>query len=210
MSSNKNLPSSEKPLKVLIADDDAPTRILLRTAISQWGYEIVEAKDGEEAWNILQAENPPRLLILDWLMPKMDGITLCERCKSQFISNQPYIILLTQVSGTENIVKGIAAGADEFLSKPFNMAELRSRMSIGAKIVKYGNEILKKTNELRAYQKEIHKLANEISLITHPLSPHALTNITDPLLTDPIKLQECLDKINHIVNSILAINKEGS
>lgn len=154
--------STEKSLKVLIADDDKPTRILLRAAISQWGYEIVEAQDGEEAWNLLQHEDAPRLLILDWLMPKIDGITLCERCKNQLSNNQPYIILLTQLTGIDNVAKGIEAGADEFLTKPFNLVELRSRLSVGAKIVKYGHEILKKTNELHGYEKKVSSLISEI------------------------------------------------
>lgn len=134
-------------LKVLIADDDPPTRILLRAAISQWGYEVLEAKDGEEAWEILQQENAPRLLILDWLMPKLDGIALCARIKQE-MKYHPYIILLTQVTGTTNIVKGLEAGADEFLSKPFNMAELRSRLAVGAKIIRFENMLAQRNQSL--------------------------------------------------------------
>lgn len=103
----------DEPIKVLIADDDTPTRILLRAAVSQWGYEVIEAGDGEEAWNILQNPNIPQLMIVDWLMPKLDGIDLCRRVKKE-IEHFPYIILLTQLSGTTNIVKGLEAGADEF------------------------------------------------------------------------------------------------
>ncbi len=142
---SENVPQKTKALKVLIADDDPPTRVLLRAAISQWGYDIVEAKDGEEAWEILQHPDAPRLLIVDWLMPRLDGIDLCKRIKQE-MSHRPYIILLTQVTGTENIVKGLEAGADEFLSKPFNMAELRSRLSVGARIIHY---------ELQTHQNEI-------------------------------------------------------
>jgi len=131
-------------MKVLITDDDPPTRILLRAAISQWDYQIVEAKNGEEAWEILQQPNAPRLLILDWLMPNLSGIDLCKRIRQELVATyNPYIILLTQVSGTENIIKGLDAGANEFLSKPFNMAELRSRLSIGKKIINYENIIEK-------------------------------------------------------------------
>lgn len=122
--------------KVLIADDDLPSRILLRAAITQWGYEAIEANDGEEAWQLLQDVNSPRLLILDWLMPKLDGITLCNRIK-QDKNQRYYIIMLTQVTGSTNIVKGFEAGADEFLLKPFNMAELRSRLATGSRIIKY-------------------------------------------------------------------------
>src|SRR5438445_2274626 len=122
-------------LNVLIADDDGPTRILLRAAVKQWGYATVEARDGEEAWEILQHPDAPRLLILDWIMPKLSGIEVAKRIRQE-LTFHPYIILLTQASGTENIIKGLEAGADEFLSKPFNMAELRSRLSVGARLIK--------------------------------------------------------------------------
>lgn len=141
-------------LSVLIADDDAPTRILLRAAIAQWGYEVIEAKDGEEAWQIMQRPYAPRLLIVDWLMPKLNGIDLCERVKHE-LNRYAYIILLTQQSGTTNLIKGLDAGADEFLSKPFNMAELRSRLSIGARIIKYEMALNEKNEKLRNYISQI-------------------------------------------------------
>jgi DNA-binding response OmpR family regulator len=128
------------PLKVLIADDDPPTRVLLRAAISQWGYQVIEAQNGEEAWNLLQQADAPRLIILDWLMPKIDGIDLCRRIKKS-LEYHPYVILLTQVAGTSNIIKGLEAGADEFLSKPFNMAELRSRLSVASRIINFEIEM---------------------------------------------------------------------
>jgi len=145
-------------IKVMIADDDPPTRILLRAAIAQWGYEVVEASDGEEAWDILQQKNPPRLLILDWLMPKLDGIALCARIKKSEILH-PYTILLTQVSGTTNIIKGLEAGADEFLSKPFNMAELRSRLSVGAKIITFENTLAEQNKKVQEYASRMESLA---------------------------------------------------
>jgi DNA-binding response OmpR family regulator len=127
-------------IKVLIADDDPPTRVLLRAAISQWGYQVIEASNGEEAWDLLQQEDAPRLIILDWLMPKIDGIDLCRRIKKS-LAYHPYVILLTQVAGTSNIIKGLEAGADEFLSKPFNMAELRSRLSVASRIIHFEIEM---------------------------------------------------------------------
>ncbi len=146
-------------IKVLIADDDPPTRILLRAAISQWGYEVIEASNGEEAWQILQEPNPPRLLILDWLMPKLDGISLCERIKHEQAVTHPYTILLTQVTGTTNIIKGLEAGADEFLSKPFNMAELRSRLSVGARIVRFENALAEQNSKVQNYASQMETLS---------------------------------------------------
>ncbi len=156
----QTLASTPRSQKVLIADDDPPTRVLLRAAIQQWGYVAVEAKDGEEAWEILQKEDSPRLLIIDWLMPKLDGIGLCLRIKQELIYHPyPYIILLTQVSGTSNIIKGLEAGADEFLSKPFNMAELRSRLAVGERIIKYERTIAARNKQLQGCILEVETLA---------------------------------------------------
>jgi DNA-binding response OmpR family regulator len=146
-----------EPLKVLIADDDPPTRVLLRAAINQWGYKVIESKDGEEAWGVLQQADAPQLIILDWLMPKIDGLDLCKRIKSE-LTYRPYIILLTQVAGTANIIKGLEAGADEFLSKPFNMAELRSRLSVGSRIIHYKEELAKQHKQVDAYGHDIQEL----------------------------------------------------
>lgn len=169
-----SLTSEEKtsnPLKVLIADDDAPTRILLRAAISQWGYTVEEARDGEEAFEkIMAKEDAPRLLILDWLMPKIDGIQLCEKTKSMQ-GYHPYIILLTQVTGTSNIIKGLEAGADEFLSKPFNMAELRSRLSTGARIMRHELDLVERTQKLHDFFIKIEEEIREIHVQVNKLAP---------------------------------------
>ncbi len=162
----KSMESDAHPIKVLVADDDAPTRILLRAAVSQWGYEVVEASDGEEAWNLLQQPNTPELIIVDWLMPKLDGIDLCRRIKNE-LKISPYIILLTQLSGTTNIVKGLEAGANEFLSKPFNMAELQSRLSVGARIVRYKEKLQQKHLKLQQYGKEVEELIKMLSDIAN-------------------------------------------
>lgn len=162
----KSMESDAHPIKVLVADDDAPTRILLRAAVSQWGYEVVEASDGEEAWNLLQQPNTPELIIVDWLMPKLDGIDLCRRIKNE-LKISPYIILLTQLSGTTNIVKGLEAGANEFLSKPFNMAELQSRLSVGARIVRYKEKLQLKHLKLQQYGKEVEELVKMLTDIAN-------------------------------------------
>ncbi|MES2217522.1 MAG: response regulator [Pseudomonadota bacterium] len=190
-------------LKVLIADDDPPTRVLLRAAISQWGYTVIEAKDGEEAWDLLQAADAPRLIILDWLMPKLDGIDLCRRLKLDNVF-RPYIILLTQVAGTANIIKGLEAGADEFLSKPFNMAELRSRLSVGTRIIRFEIELAEQNRKLQNYAQTMEALAQErarqlvqhtdmlvmLGVLVLSISKEIREVITPLYETDPAKITE--------------------
>lgn len=182
-SSTKQLQHATTPtrLNVLVADDDPPTRALLKAAITQWGYTVTEASDGEEAWKIIANTPEQDILILDWIMPKLDGIGLCERIKSEAI-NQPYIILLTQVSGTTNIVRGLEAGADEFLSKPFNMAELRSRLSVGARIIQ-SEKILKEQNIT------LSKYIQYVMQVTTPLL-EAVDKINSLLEKDALKSDE--------------------
>lgn len=126
---NMKLAKLEQKPTILIADDDITTRMLLRATITQWGYPVVEACDGEEAWDMLCSDNPPQIVTVDWLMPKIDGMKLCKLSKK--LVKPPYIILLTSMAGTANIVKALESGADDFLTKPFNFAELRSRLLVG-------------------------------------------------------------------------------
>lgn len=153
------LGETSKP-KILTADDDEATRILLRAAISQWGYQVVEARNGEEAWEILQQPDPPQILILDWVMPKLDGVSLCKRIDKE-LNYHPYIIFLTRMSGTENVIEGLEAGADEFLLKPFDLAELRIRIFAGERIIKYRNQLEEQNQELQKYISEIETLTKE-------------------------------------------------
>lgn len=146
--------------KVLIADDDEATRILLRAALVQWGYHVVEAVNGEEAWKILQQPDPPRILILDWVMPKLDGVALCKRI-NQELSFHPYIIFLTRMASSENVIQGLEAGADEFLLKPFDLAELRIRIFAGQRIIKYRNQLEEQNVELQNYVANMQTLARE-------------------------------------------------
>ena len=184
---NETNPAAEpdkKSHRVLIADDDLPTRMLLRAAINRWGYETIEASDGEQAWEILDGPEKPRLLILDWLMPKLDGIALCERIKEK-LPYHPYTILLTQLAGTTNIIKALEAGADEFLSKPFNIAELHSRLSTGSRIIEYEDILVKKNVELENYIKQLNAGG-----ATAPVSTKAMSNAELVTLLEDIAKQK--------------------
>ena len=185
------------PIKVLIADDDAPTRILLRAAVSQWGYEVVDAADGEEAWETFQKSDVPELQIVDWLMPRLDGIDLCRRIKNE-LKHPPYIILLTQLSGSTNIVKGLEAGANEFLSKPFNMAELQSRLSVGARIIRYQSRLADKNAQLKQACKQINEISSEMNTV----NGKAEKIMNDIVKSGNADLQSLLADFNHVADAI--------
>jgi diguanylate cyclase (GGDEF)-like protein len=122
-------------LKLLIAEDDLTSRTMLTVITREWGYEPVVVEDGEAAWQILQGQNPPRLLLLDWMMPQLNGLLLCQRIRQQQNNDPPYIILLTARSETMDIVVGLESGANDYIGKPFENAELQARLKVGKRML---------------------------------------------------------------------------
>src|SRR3989442_1178670 len=118
-------------MRVLIADDEPVSRRHLEAALVSFGYDVVVTKDGQEAWQALREEAPP-LAVLDWMMPGMDGIEICRRVRETPEITATYIILLT-VKGEEHLVEGLRAGADDYITKPFDPAELEARLQVGAR-----------------------------------------------------------------------------
>ncbi|MCK5715492.1 MAG: response regulator, partial [Nitrosomonadaceae bacterium] len=138
-------------MKLLIADDDLTSRTLLESLALKWGYTPVLVEDGEAAWQVLQQENPPRLLLIDWEMPRLNGLSLCQRIRRQSSSDPAYIILLTARNEILDIVIGLEAGANEYITKPFNKIELQSRLQVGNRMLHLQAE-LNQAKEILAFQ----------------------------------------------------------
>ncbi len=124
-------------MKVLIAEDDPASNVLLKSLLLRWGFDIVNAFDGTEAWKALQGEDTPQIIILDWMMPGMDGLEVCRRLREMEKGGDryTYVIMLTAKGDSEDIVTGIDAGADEYIIKPFDKGELRARLRTGQRII---------------------------------------------------------------------------
>jgi diguanylate cyclase (GGDEF)-like protein len=120
---------------ILIAEDDAVSRRMLEATLKKWGYDVVVAEDGDKAWEVLQREDAPRLAILDWVMPGLHGPQICRAVRSLGDQRYVYLLLLTAKSEKEDLVKGLEAGADDFLTKPFDAEELRARLRAGIRIL---------------------------------------------------------------------------
>jgi two-component system, cell cycle response regulator len=129
-------------MRILIAEDDQVSRRVLEAHLGKWGYQVLAARDGDEAWQILQSADAPRLAILDWMMPGMDGTELCRRLRQEGQHPYTYVILLTALSGEENLCEGMDAGADDYLTKPFRANELRVRLRAGRRIVDLQDELI--------------------------------------------------------------------
>lgn len=151
------------PVRILVAEDDSSIRLMLEKSLSQENYEVVSAADGEEAWQyLLNEDDPPRIAVIDWMMPKMDGLTLCRKIKAR---ETPFVftILLTAKTTNEDVIAGLRAGADEFLTKPFSLDVLRARVAAGARIVRLENLLTMKNSILEYYIEKVEKLAAERS-----------------------------------------------
>jgi DNA-binding response OmpR family regulator len=135
-------------MKVLIAEDDAASRLLLENVLRDWGYVVVAAADGTEAWDVLRSPDGPRLAILDWQMPGVDGLELCRRLRSSPRTESIYVLLLTGKGGTDNIVHGLRSGANDYLTKPFDLDELSARVGVGRRVVELQQTLSERVTEL--------------------------------------------------------------
>ncbi|MFH1153528.1 MAG: diguanylate cyclase [Pseudomonadota bacterium] len=128
-------------MKILIAEDDMTSRLILGSVLKKWGYVPVMACDGNQAWDVMKSGDAPRLAVLDWQMPGMTGIELCEKICELETVEPPYLIVLTSKDDKKDIVRALEAGANDFISKPYDNDELRARINVGQRIVKLQSEL---------------------------------------------------------------------
>jgi len=136
-------------MKVLIADDEFVSRRLLESSLTRWGYDVLVAGDGEEAARILLAPDGPKLAVLDWLMPGMDGIQVCQEVRGNKSEPYTYILLLTSKRSQDDIILGLEAGADDYVTKPFDPAELKVRLRTGKRILFLQEQLISAREALR-------------------------------------------------------------
>ncbi|HBA72038.1 MAG TPA: diguanylate cyclase response regulator [Geobacter sp.] len=129
-------------MKILIAEDEPAFRRLLEEILVKWGYEVVVARDGNEAYQVLLSEDAPKLAILDWKMPGMEGVEICRKIRRDAGEFYTYIILLTSQQRDEDLVIGMEAGADDYIIKPFKHNELKVRLRAGRRIIELQDELL--------------------------------------------------------------------
>jgi two-component system, cell cycle response regulator len=138
-------------MRVLIADDSIVSRHLLDATLRKWGYQVVVACDGNEAWAILKSEDAPEIAILDWVMPGLTGPEVCRRVRANAKEKDiyTYILLLTSKSQREDLIEGMESGADDYLTKPFDQHELKVRLRPGTRIIELQQELIAAREALR-------------------------------------------------------------
>jgi len=156
-----------RAMRVLIAEDDATSRRLLESMLKKWGYDVVVTCDGKEAWAALEADNSPRLVILDWMMPGIDGVELCRLIRRTHTLSPPYIILLTVRDRKEDIVTGLEAGGNDYVTKPFNGNELRARIEVGQRVVGLQSALAGKVRELEQALAHVKTLQGLLPICMH-------------------------------------------
>lgn len=136
-------------MKVLIAEDDAVSRRLLEHLLTGWGYEVIVTDDGEKAWAALSGPDSPRIALLDWIMPGIEGLDLCRKVRAMRDRPYVYMVLLTARRCIGDIVTGLDAGADDYISKPFDSAELQARLEVGKRIQRLQAQLIAGREALR-------------------------------------------------------------
>ncbi|MEO0248372.1 MAG: response regulator [candidate division WOR-3 bacterium] len=154
-------------MKILIADDDAISRRVLEATLRKRGYEVIVSCDGTEAWKVLQSEEAPPLAILDWMMPGLDGIEVCRKVREVFSPTPTYIILLTARGQKEDIVAGLEAGADDYITKPFDRGELLARVQVGERVVQLQRNLADRVRELEDALSQVKQLQGLLPICSY-------------------------------------------
>jgi sigma-B regulation protein RsbU (phosphoserine phosphatase) len=164
--------SLERPssVRILVAEDDPITQRLLQSTLARLGWDVITAPDGLEAWRLLETlegKDAPELVLLDWMMPGLDGIEICRKLRTTRGFELMYIILLTSRSGKEDLAMGLAAGANDYITKPFHPAELESRVRVGQRVVKLQTSLAARIKELEAALSEVKQLQGLLPICSY-------------------------------------------
>ena len=195
-------------MKILVVEDNAVTLKILELLLAKWGYEAIAVDNGPAALRLIQAPDGPRLILLDWMLPGMDGLELCRQIRSATTGAETsHIILLTARSETQDVVAGLQAGANDYVVKPFHADELRVRINAGRRIL-----ALQAALDRRARTQAVlemagavcHEMNQPLQTITGYLDLIMLDNNPD---TSP-QLQECLRVIRGQINRMGAITRK--
>jgi CheY-like chemotaxis protein len=145
-------------MRILIAEDDLVSRRLLELTLIKLGYEVVVTSDGNAALQVLEGADPPKLAILDWMMPGMDGVEVCRKLRTEPTARPTYIIMLTAKTNKESLVTGLDGGADDYIGKPFDREELRARLQVGRRIVDLQGKLAERVLELEQALSQVRQL----------------------------------------------------
>lgn len=164
-------------MRILIAEDDADFRQMLEGILVKWGYEVISTPDGAEAWQALKGEDPPRLAIMDWMMPGMSGVEVCRKVREEIASPYIYLMLLTSQQREEDMVTGMDAGADDYITKPLKINELRVRLNAARRIVELQTELVGARESLAARAADLETANNELQAFSYAIANDVMISL---------------------------------
>lgn len=153
--------------RVLVAEDEAVTRLLLTSTLTRFGYDVIAVEDGQRAWEVLTGPHPPALALLDWQMPGLDGPEICERVRARAAQSYTYLLLVTARSSKSDVVTGLSAGADDFISKPVDPEEMRARLRVGERMLKLEQSLAEQISRLQEEKRHVQELQGMIPICMH-------------------------------------------
>ena len=154
-------------LRVLVADDEPVSRTVVAAILRKGGYPVQLATDGEQAWRILQQPDPPALVVMDWMMPGLDGPEVCRRIRTLETATPSYVILLTSRDASSDIVAGLVAGADDYVTKPPDEDELLARINVGARVVKLQHALADRVRQLEEALSNVKQLQGLLPICSY-------------------------------------------
>jgi phosphoserine phosphatase RsbU/P len=153
--------------RLLVAEDEPLSRRVLQARLASAGYDVLLAEDGFRAWEILRSADSPELAILDWMMPGIDGIEICRRLRARHSGNYVYVILLTARGRLADVVTGLEAGGDDYVTKPFEWDELRTRLRTGSRMLQLRSDLAGKVEELERALAHVKTLQGLLPICMH-------------------------------------------
>jgi DNA-binding response OmpR family regulator len=198
-------------MKILIAEDNVTTRRILETILVKWDYDVISACDGNDAWEKLQENDPPKLIILDWMMPGINGVEICRRLRRADPVDPIYIILLTSRDEKNDVVEGLGAGADDYISKPFDTEELRARIDVGRRVVDLQTALLEK-EKLQVIFEMTGAICHELTQPMQAISGNSelmLMNIQkdNPLYRNVKTIKDQIDRMGDITRKLKRVTR---
>jgi phosphoserine phosphatase RsbU/P len=152
---------------ILVADDEPVSRTIVAAMLRKGGYQVQLASDGEQAWAALQQPTAPHLAVMDWMMPGLDGPEICRRLRQIDTSTPTYVILLTSRDASADIVAGLRAGADDYVTKPPNEDELLARVSVGVRVVALQHTLADRVRRLEEALSNVKQLQGLLPMCSY-------------------------------------------
>jgi len=198
-------------LRILIAEDDPTSQELLKLNLESWGYQVTTCDDGEQALHVMSQPESPRLAVLDWMMPELSGVDVCRLVRELDHGRLIYIILLTAKNQREDLLEGLEAGADDYVTKPFDRQELKARLQVGARVVELQGKLIE-AEKSRVLAETAGAASHEINQpLTIALGKLDLLMMKlgddNPHLKDVDAIQNAIQRIEDIVKKMGSAHK---